>query len=57
MRNLRGEDELRELRRWTEEGLSAAPEKYQKLAELNKLLAHQPWRITKKIVGVCFTSF
>ncbi|CAG5080816.1 Oidioi.mRNA.OKI2018_I69.PAR.g9712.t1.cds [Oikopleura dioica] len=31
--------------RWLEEGLTAVPEQYQKLAELNELLANKPWNV------------
>jgi sestrin len=32
-------------KRWLEEGLEAVPEQYQKLAELNELLANKPWNV------------
>jgi len=33
---------------WVEQGLVAAPKKIQKLYELNKILAHRPWSLTKE---------
>lgn len=34
-------------------GLHRAPEKLRKLSEINKLLAHRPWLITKEHIQVC----
>lgn len=33
-------------------GLHRAPEKLRKLSEINKLLAHRPWLITKEHIQV-----
>jgi len=33
---------------WLEEGVKAATTKVQRLGEINKILAHQPWRLTPK---------
>ena len=42
---------------WLRSGLSAAPPKLSKITKLNSLLAHQPWKITPKIISVMFILF
>jgi hypothetical protein len=38
------------------EGLHAAPPKFQALARLNKMLAHQPWSIPQSVISDCITA-
>lgn len=37
-------------------GLHRAPEKLRKLSEINKLLAHRPWLITKEHIQVLWAE-
>jgi hypothetical protein len=39
---------------WLIFGLDIVPEKLTKIAKLNKLLAHQPWRVKKNDINVFF---
>lgn len=38
-------------------GLSYIPQKLRDLYEINKILAHRPWLITKEHIEVCFIHF
>jgi len=35
-------------------GIKHAPQKFQMLSVLNKLLAHRPWLVTSQHIKVCF---
>ena len=37
---------------WLQYGLKAVPSRLRRLAELNRILAHQPWLVTKEHIEV-----